>query len=254
MADHGGKDTRGNCINRSVRGTWVKMQEIINKIIFAVGSEQNKVKTSWSPPACWTGGTQSGSQHKGQAQLWWGNGRSEHREGLQAHDMKWDCSVCKGLDTQVKKKGIECERVTGAELTQPRHAPQLAEGAAHPSAGRALSTAWAAPRHSLCQAGIWQLQVKSIPTHLFCLYLCAYSKTDAVKATCTQINNSCTERSKNLHVIIWESFQRWQTHAFDLQGLLRVTLQSPSSPQTGCSLQLYCRTTGGENMETTRGS
>lgn len=69
MADQGGKDTWGNCINGCASGTWVKMQKVLNKLLFGVGSEQNKEKTTRSLPVCGTVGTKCGAQQKGQAQL-----------------------------------------------------------------------------------------------------------------------------------------------------------------------------------------
>lgn len=52
MADQDGKETKGKCINRSVSGTWVKMQEILNKLLFGVESEEKKEKIPQSLPGC----------------------------------------------------------------------------------------------------------------------------------------------------------------------------------------------------------
>lgn len=58
MADQGGKDTKGKCISWSVSGTRIKMQEILNKLLFGVGSEEKKEKNLTEPPRLLNSGDQ----------------------------------------------------------------------------------------------------------------------------------------------------------------------------------------------------
>lgn len=159
------------------------MQEVFNRLLFCVGSEENKEKTQ-SVPACWQGGPSVDPNKRGRH--WWETA-DLNKEKVSKHMILNKIGfVCKNLVTGYTGKEERDWRSWANTDTAQRCFPAV-QGAVLPITHQAehWAQASAAPQtQTVASQGYGNYKPNSSPL-TFCLHLCAYSKADIVKGTCT---------------------------------------------------------------------